>query len=609
MPRIQLTALLCAVVLGALAPAAAQAGFFGAETIDGPSADVARVGGVDVARDGTATLVYIKRVGGTDHVFAARMVNGVWQPPEQLDGSLPLPSSDPVVGVANRGAAIVAFINNGRLHTVVRRARDTAWPAPVALGGDSAATPSIDLSTNGVGYVVWTDRGDVLGALLGRADTTFAPLPGPLDIAPATEAGTGTGRPRVATSADGTALAAWGESGRVYARRLLRNALSTLPQELGVADLGGHRGGLADLPEVDIADDSSFAWVTFRQAFDDGATTRVLARRLVGSAFDPPADVGAGAFGGEAASAPAVDVAGSGDAIFANESTTSHTPFAALNYIDVLGAPFALTAGNTVASEPAVAIGETSQAVAAWFDTDSGDVPGINARSFKVGAPVDAETPLVDLAALGAVDAVAGLDAAADRFGDAVIVFTQGVGAGRRIMAATWDRPPVNLVQTTTYRWRDDRPLRWAPISEPWGDITWTVLVDGESLGTTTANSYPIAGRVADGEHQWTLVATDRRGQQRTAGPRSLRIDSSGPRLTVAIRGSRSAGAPVRLVSRARDRRSGVRRVRVDFGDGSPAAFGRDVYHRFAAGTHTIRVTATDKARNTTTVTRRLTIG
>jgi len=606
-PRIQLAALLSVFAFVAALPAGAQAGFFGGETIDGPSADVARLGGVDVARDGTATVVYLKRVAGIDHVFAARMADGVWKAPERLDGALALPSSDLVVAVANRGATLVAFVNNGQLYTVVRRARDAAWPAPAALGGGSAATPSIDLSTNGVGYVVWTRNGDVLGALLGRADAAFTPLSAPLDIAPAAEAGTGTGRPRVATSADGTALVAWGESGRVYARRLLRNALSAFPQDVSVADLGGHRGGIADQPEVDIADDSSFAWVTFRQAFDDGATTRVLARRLVGSAFDPPADIGAGVFGGEAAAAPAVDVAGSGDAVFANESTTSHTPFAALNYVDLLGAPFALSAQNTVASEPAVAIGETSQAVAAWFDTDSG-VPAVNARSFKFGKPADAETPLVDLS-LGAVDAAAGLDTAADRYGDVAIAFVQGVGAGRRIMAATWDRPPVNLIQTTTYRWRDNRPIRWAPISEPWGDITWTVLVDDKPLGTTTANSFPIAGRVADGPHRWTLVATDRRGQQRTAGPRSLRIDSSGPRLTVAVRGSRSAGATVRFVSRARDRYSGVRRVKVDFGDGSPAASGRDVRHRFAAGTHTVRVTATDRARNTTTVTRRLTIG
>lgn len=588
-------------------PASAHAGFFGAETIDGPDSDIARVGGVDVARDGTATVVYLKRVSGVAHVFAARMADGVWQAPERLDGALPLPSSDPVVGVANRGAAVVAFVNNGQLHTIVRRARDTAWPAPVALGGDSAATPSIDLSTNGVGYVVWTRQGDVLGALLRRDDAAFSPLPAPLDINPGAEAGTGTGRPRVATSADGTALAAWGEDGRVHARRLLRGSLSAFPQELGVPDLGGHRGGPADQPEVDISDDSSFAWVTFRQSFDDGATTRVLARRLVGSAFDPPVDVGAGGFGAEAATDPAVDVAGSGDAIFANESSTTHTPFATLNYIDVLGAPFALSAGNTVASRPAVAIGETSQAVAAWFDTDSG-VPALNARSFKFREPADGETPLVDLA-LGAADTEAGLDAAADRYGDVVIAFVQGVSPGRRLAIATWDRPPVNLIQTTTYRWRDDRPLRWSPISEPWGEITWTVLVDGKPLGTTTANSFPIEGRVTDGSHRWTQVSTDRRVQRRTAGPRTLRVDTTGPRLTVAIRGPRSAGATVRFVSRARDRLSGVRRIRVDFGDGSRAAFGRDVRHRFAGGTHTVRVTATDKAGNTTTVTRRLTIG
>jgi hypothetical protein len=408
----------------------------------------------------------------------------------------------------------------------------------------------------------------------------------------------------VATAADGTALAAWGEDGHVYARRLLRGELSQFPQELGVAELEGHPGGTADEPEVDVADDSSFAWVTFRQAFDNGATTRVLTRRLVGSAFDPPADVGAGGFGAEAAADPAIDVAGSGDAIFASETTLSHTPFAALNYIDVLGAKFGLSAGNSVASAPAVSIGETSQAVAAWFDTDSG-VPGVDARSFKFGKPADPETALVDLS-LGAVDSAAGLDAASDRYGDAVIAFTQGVGTGRRIMAATWDRPPVNLIQTTTFRWRDDvRPLGWAPISEPWGEITWTVLVDGKVLGTTTRNQFPIAGRVSDGLHKWTLLATDRRGQKRTAGPRSLRIDGSGPRVTVAIHGH---GAVRRFIVHATDRWSGVDGTKVDFGDGAKA-FGRDVSHRFARGTHTVKITVTDDAGNDTTVTRRLTTG
>lgn len=598
MTRLQIPVLLCALAAGAALPAGATAGFFGGDTIDGPSADVSRVGGVDVARDGTATLVYLKRVGGLEHVFAARMADGVWGPGERLDAALPLPSTDAVVGVANRGATAVAFLNGGQLYTVVRRAGDTAWPAPVAVpGGDGAATPSLDLSVNGVGHVVWARSGDVRGAFLGREDGGFSPLPAALDVDPAADAGSGTGRPRLATAADGTALAAWGENGRVYARRILRSTPSAFPQELGVATFQGRAGGAADQPEVDTADDSSFAWVTFRQAFDGGATTRVLTRRLVGSAFDPPVDVG-----GEAAADPAVDVAGSGDAIFASESTASRTPFAALNYIDVLGAPFGLSGANTVASRPAVAVGETSQSVAAWFDTDSG-VPGVNASSFKFRKPADPETSLADLT-LGAVDAAAGLDAAADRYGDAVIAFTQGVGAGRRIMAATWDRPPVNLIQTTTFRWRDDvRPLGWAPISEPWGDITWTVFVDGKPLGTTTRNRFPIAGRIADGVHKWTLLATDRRGQRRTAGPRSLRIDSTGPRVAVSVRGR---GAVRRFVTRASDRLSGVDGIRVDFGDGTKA-FGRDVSHRFAPGSHVVRVTVTDEAGNATTVTRRLT--
>ena len=604
MPR-PLRPLLFCVLLLAASPAPAPAGFFGAETLDGPNADVARVGGADVARDGTATVVYVRRVSGVEHVFAVRMTDGVWGAPERLDSSLPLPSTEPVVGVANRGAAVVAFLNNGRLHAIVRRPGDTAWPAPVEVA-QGAAAPSIDLSVNGVGYLAWAQSGDVRAALLERGTTTFAPLAAPLDIDPAADAGSGTGRPRIAAAADGTALAAWGEGGKVYARRLLRSRPSTLPQQVSVADLGGRPGGEASLPEVDIADDSSFAWVTFQQAFDAGATTRVLARRLVGSVFDPPADVGGGGFGAEAATSPSLDVAGSGDAMFGSETATTRTPFAAISRNDVLGPPFPLSNGNTVASLPEVTMGETSQAVAAWFDTDAGAV-GVSARSFKFGKPADGETSLVDFG-LGAADGAGGLHAGSDKFGDAIIAFVQGVGTGRRLAVATWDRPPVNLIQRTTFRWRNTRALAWAPISEPWGDITWTVEVDGRTLGTTTANRFPIAGRVSDGVHRWTLTATDRRGQTRAAGPRTVRLDTRGPRLSMAVRGSRTAGSAVRFSLRAGDRLSGLRTVKINFGDGSPTVFGRDVSHRFRAGSHTVTATAVDRAGNRTTRTRRLVV-
>ncbi len=524
MPRIQLLVLLGAIAALVGAPDSASARFFVGDTVDGPSADIDRVGGVDVARDGTGTLVYLKRVAGIDHVFAARLLGGRWAAPERLDPGLVLPSADPVVGVANGGAAIVAFTNNGQLHVIVRRPSDGRWPAPAVLS-NAAATPSIDLSVNGVGYVVWSSDGDVRAATLDRTGRTFTPLEDPLDVTVTSEAGGGLGRPKVAVSADGTALAAWGEGGHVYARRLFHAGPPQGPQQLDVPMLAGHGGGVADTPEADIADDSSFAWVTFREAFDT-TTTRVLARRLVGSAFDPPADVGAGAFGREAADSPAVDVAGSGDAVFASETTTSHAPFVALDHLDVLHPPFGLGAGSGSVSAPAVAVGESSQATAAWFAGAAGAVT-VHARGFKRAVAADAEATLSD-PSLGPVDPLAGLHAAADRFGDVVVPYVQGPAGARRLAVGVWDRPPTNLKQLTTTRRRRPGPLTWAPVAEAWGPIVYSVIVDGKRLGTTRKTTFPIAGRVRDGRHTWRLVATDQRGQRGSTGRRTLRIKSSG---------------------------------------------------------------------------------
>ena len=62
--------------------------------------------------------------------------------------------------------------------------------------------------------------------------------------------------------------------------------LSTAPQDLTLSDFQGHSAGAADTPRLSIEDDSSFAWVVFRQVVD--GTPRTVARRLIGSAFDPP---------------------------------------------------------------------------------------------------------------------------------------------------------------------------------------------------------------------------------------------------------------------------------------------------------------------------------
>jgi hypothetical protein len=607
-PRFRIV--LTAALLGLAAPA--HAGFFGAETLDGPSADIVRVGGADVARDGGSVVTYVKKVAGIDHVFAVRMVRGQWQGADRLDANLALPSSAPVVGVANRGQAVVAFVNNNQLYATVRRGRDTSWPAPVAIGPPGAASPSVDLSVNGVGYVVWSAGGDVRAATLARTARAWKLLATPVDIVAANDAGSGAGRPVVAASADGTGLAAWGENGHVYARRLLHTALSQYPQQLDVADLGGHVGGPADTPVVDITDDSSIGWVTFRQAFDNNATTRVLARRLVGSIYDPPIDVGAGAFGGEGAASPALDVAGEeGIATFASETAVTHTPAAATIYMDKLRAPFGLSQANAVAAQPAVATGETSQTAVAWFDGAVGAAT-VNARSFKRNEDVDPEITLSD-SALGPADPAAGLVAASDKYGDTVIAFVQGSSGprqgavgNRRLVAAAWDRPPVNLIATTTYKWRTARPLGWERVSENWGGITYTVQVDDSNIGTTNKRSLSIAGKVADGVHKWRFIATDRRGQAGMSLERTLRIDSRGPTAKIKVKGRKTPGNVLQIIVDANDAGSGVRSVKVDLGDGSPATFGSAHRHAFARGTYRISARLVDKLGNARVVSRRL---
>src|SRR6476619_1460977 len=270
--RIALLAALAPLVLPAFAGAATPSRFFAGTPVDGPSADIQSLGDLDVARDGTGALAYIKRVAGVDHVFVSRLVNGVFQPPEQIDAGLAGAGSQPVVAASDGGRLVVAYVSGGAIFTTVRPAGAPGYAATQQIA-ESGVNPDVAMSINGVAYLPWSTAGDVLAARMERAATTFNAVPGPLDIDPAAVAGTGTGRPKVTVAADGVATVVWGESGHAYARRIFELRLSTAPQDLGAG---------ADEPDISGEDDSSFAWTVFRQ---EGQT---IARRLVGSQFDDP---------------------------------------------------------------------------------------------------------------------------------------------------------------------------------------------------------------------------------------------------------------------------------------------------------------------------------
>ncbi len=621
MRRLARVLALPALVLALPGPAHAAPGkYFAGETIDGPGADVQRLGDVDVARDGTGALAYVKRDAGVDHVFASRLIEGTWQPPERLDAGLDAAAAQPVVAASGGGRLAVVFQNASGVFATVRPEAGGAWTAP-ALLATGATNPAVDMSINGVAYVTFTvpgTGGDVRAARLERTGTDFTVLDAPLDLDPARDAGRADNRSRVAVAADGSAVATWGEGGRVVARRLFEFRLSAAPSDLTLDAFADAPGGPADAPDVGIEDDSSYAWVVFRQSF--GGVARNVARRLVGSQFEAPEAVD----GGEPAGAPRLDLGGRGDGFASSASTTSGGAFSSALKDDRFGAGLLLGGGFGVGPFPAPVVAYNGDGAVAYQQGEPGGARSLrlrpydnDARSRAVALPGE-EVVLSD-SALGPPDASRGLDAAANRAGDVSVAFVQGEGDGRRIVAAAFDRAPGAFGGYTTSGWRrfSRPPLRWATSFELWGPLTYRVEIDGRAVATTSETSVTVPSVIRDGLHRWRVVATDRRGQSTSTATRFLRVDATKPRVRFS---ARRRGRVVTVSARASDtaaggaRAAGVEYVRVDWGDGS----GRTtvpgtratVSHRYARkGRASIRVSATDDAGNAAVVTRSVRVG
>jgi hypothetical protein len=577
-------------LLIALPAAPARAAFFPADALDGPSADIVGVGEVDFTRDGSGAVVYVKRDAGVDHAFAVRMVGGAWQPPERIDAGIDTASSHPVVGVADSGRVVAAFTSGGQLYATSRVPGATGWSAPVAIAA-SATDPALDTSLNGVTYVTYSSAGDVLAARLARDATAWAPLEQSLDIDPADASGSSD----VAVSADGVALSTFTEGNRVIARKLFGTKVSQVPQVLNVDQVEGHAGGAADSPDADVEDDSSFAWVVFRQLFDDHQ--RVLARRLLGSTFDPPVVIDAGQSG----SAPRIDLSERGEGTTA-VATPDNGVVAGMLHLDAFGAPVRLDApANVLAPAPAPTIGENGAATVSWLQAPTGaDAPVVHGRHWvidqtKRGFPVPEPDTILSNPAFGPVDAAAGMDAAADRLGDSVTAFVQGTGADRRLVAAEYDRVPGKFFPYvgSGYRSLRFRPLKWAATSEIWGPITYTVFLDRKPVGTTPAPRWQSPKRVRDGRHRLAITATDQRGQIAATRTILIRVDDTPPSLKVTVRRS---GRTVTVASRAHDKRSGLKSIVTSFGDGTRRDGARVRHHYRRSGSYNLVVRAADYA-------------
>jgi hypothetical protein len=596
-PRRALIPLLATLVL-ALGAAPAGAAWFPSEAIDGPG-DIVRLGGVDVARDGSGAAVYIKREGGVPHVFVTRLLGGTWQAPERVDSGITDAASSAVVAAGDGNRLMVLWAAGGRLYgSHFPGGSPGALSPPVQVfngGGAELDGLDADMGINGTAYGVWRSPTGAGGADVNAVRlqaSAFEVLPAPVDIDPSRPAGDGAGRPRVAVSAEGNAVATWGETAadgrrRVYGRRLTGLNLSQYPQEISLPSLNDIAGGNADSPEISIEYDGSYAWVAFRQDF--GGVSRTLARRLVGSLYEAPAvlDLGNGGH------APSVAITGKGGGLAA-AATGGGVVAASLLENDAFTAPVAVGRGAESAF-PAVAADERNDIAVAWLRGDG----GIGARYKQVEKPMEAEASLATpgLGAAGAADfAISG-----SRLGDFAVPILQGPAGARTLAVAVFDRPPGKPSGTSTVYQRSAQPrLRWRPGIELWGPLHYTVLVDGVAVGTTAAaTQLAVPTPIAEGRHRWMVVATDRRGQQAASKERSLRIDTTRPRVRLRVSGSRRSGQTLRISVRGSDRRgSGVRSVRVSYGDRSRSTRRASSTHRYRAGRYTLRVRVADKAGN-----------
>src|SRR5215207_9672255 len=426
---------LTAFLVLSIGPAShAQAGWYRAEAVDGP-AEIVALGDVDVARDGSGGVVYLRRDGGAAQVFLSRLRAGDWRAPERLSNGAPV--TEAAVTATDGGRLAAVWSAGGQvLATVIPAARSARAPAPpVVLGAGDATGLAIDMAINEDGYAVWSAGGDVRAARLDG--TTWTPLAAPLDVDPSRAAGGGASRPRVAVSAEGNAVATWGETdaaGRthVLARRLTGLRPSSFPQDLTLDAFEGQPGGSADSPDIDIEDDGSFAWIAFRQ--DAGGRSRTVARRLRGSLFEDPFAIDAGV----TSTSPRIDFTGKGigGAVAAADGNAVYSA-----YLDKFNA-FQTAARvdatpSSAAPAPVVATSEREDVYVAWR-TGAGGGGDVRARR-KDGEKGFEPEFVASRPQYGAV-APGQVAIGSDGSGNTVLAMLQGAGAGRRLSAAVYDR-------------------------------------------------------------------------------------------------------------------------------------------------------------------------
>ena len=531
--------LLVAVLAAAATPA--RAAWFPGTVVDGPSASIVEVDGLDLSMDGTGGVVYIKQDGGVNHVFVSQFYQGQFGPPQRVDPGLDGPSSNAGIAASENGRLAVVFINAGSLYSVVAsdKTQPFTTPALVAQGSPGAPiiNPALDMSIHGAGYVAYVTPGagggDIHVARLADTSASFSVFPGTLELDPNRQAGTGTGRPSVAVAADGTAIVAWGEAGGVLMRRVGRDSFSSTFIGASDSPLDGHAPGQADSPDVMLEDDSSYGEVVLRQNFDNGngiPVSRLIGRHLVASDLGPAEAIDGLDFPApEGAMHPQLGMDLRGRGLAAGSRMLSLTPSVALLRNDSFAPGGILGALNNGGIDPqtVTAAGQNLTGVVAWMQAPTPAPDGIVvAGRFEVNNTYEDEFQLSP-GEFGPVPANGGLFAASSRVGDSIVAFSQGPPTDRRVVASVYARFPGRAAPRTPRVVHSQQPLlRWLPSVSVFGLPTYLVYMDGKQIGMTQNTSLRMPNSLSDGKHTWRVDTVDAHGQKRAGRNRGLRVST-----------------------------------------------------------------------------------
>jgi hypothetical protein len=637
-------ALLAAPALGVIRPAV---------TIDGPSSEIIKLGGVAMAPDGTGGLVYLRFDQGEPHVFVSRFIGGQWQPPQRIDTGLPFDSSWPQIGAGNGGRLVVVWAQSfakdpsgvplRRMYSATLKpgastflpqvSFDSNLATPNASGdeGVSELYPSLSMNAVGQAYLVYRvvtnacdtscanplqgtiyrpgdafadfrlarfngETWSVLGAI--NRNTAFSVRPGTVDNSP-----------QVTTDASGKGVVAFQEPDntgfdRIWARRLFGRTVGQILRASPSTIDGRPVNGDADAFDL-AGTDNGGALITYRQApppSEQSASSSVVENMLF-----PASAPTAGQFAGAAT--------------VIKSSAGLGAPAAAMNDLAHFGAAFAnggalqfasgdtsgihglsTLGGATTGGPPGLTIGSDGFTASAW-SADAGGQPVIDVEQI----PQNGRAALARVAAAegGTVDE---LTLSGSGQGDALVAFRQGVSAGTQIAAAVVQAPPPQLVVQAPPNFV--KPTKavftWVPPLRAIGKITYSPVVDGVVRARgLTGTRYRIDPRgLQTGTYQVAVIATDDAGQQTLSFDDTLHVDAS-PNASA----SRKGRVVFVRVSDGHSRTSpGLdrRHTTVRFGDGTGPVRMRGARartasvtfrHRFSrSGRYLIRVRARDWA-------------